>query len=280
MVPPLPPYHPGMDFSSFFTQLSVGVLGLTCVVPWRAVGKGYYLMNLLVGLAMLPVGWFFRAAAAPPGTFPSFGADPDGLTNLLVAAYGGVAALAVLGFWLGTGAGGARLALAAALLGALAVACDGVREATLLAGPKASPAATAPLLALNFLAGAGVLGSVIGAMLLGHWYLVVKDLPVAPLKALTILLFVFLGVRLSLFGIAWAMDPAGFSHLAHRGTVFLIVRTLFGLGAPIAMSWMIWGTVSIRSTQAATGILYGVVVFILMGEAASRFVLLRTGFPL
>ncbi len=282
--PPAPgrPYHPGMDFSLFFTQLSVGILGLTTVVPWRAVGKGYYLVNLSVGLAFLPLGWFFRASHSPPGTFPSFGEGPDGWTNFLVAAYGLAAAAALLAFWFGTGAAGARLTLLAAVLGAAAVACDGVRQAALLAGgaTPASPAATAPLLALNYLAGAGVLGSVIGAMLLGHWYLVVKDLPVAPLKVLTILFFAFLGVRLALLGIAWGMDPAGLARIASRGTVFLIVRTLFGLGAPLAMSWMVWGTVAIRSTQAATGILYGVVVFVLMGEAASRFLLLQTGFPL
>ena len=263
----------------FFTQLAAGVLGFTPVVPWRAVGKGYWLTNLLVALAMLPAGWFFRASASPG--FPRFGADADGAVNLLVASFGVLAALAVLAFWLGPGALGSRLALGAAVLGAAAVAADGVREAGVLAaGPRPSPAATAPLLALNYVAGAGVLGSVLGAMLLGHWYLVAKDLPVAPLKRLTLLFFGFLGLRAVLFGAAWAMDPAGFAAMAGRSEVFLVVRLLFGLGAPLAMSWMVWGTVAIRSTQAATGILYGVVVFVLMGEAASRHLLLATGFPL
>ena len=267
-----------MDFSMFFTQLSVGILGLTPVVPWRAVGKGYYLVNLLVALAFLPLAWFFRASAVRG--FPAFGADADGATNALVSAYATAAALAVLVFWLGPGGAGARLSVAATVLGAAAVAADGVRQASLVPGAGASPAATPLLLSLNYLAGAGVLGSVVGAMLLGHWYLVVKDLPVAPLKALTVLFFVFLGARLALLGAAWAADPAGFARLADRATVFLVVRLLFGLGAPLAMSWMIWGTVAVRSTQAATGILYGVVVFVLMGEAAARFLLLKTGIPL
>ena len=265
------PYHPRMDFSPFFLQLSVGILGLTVVVPWRAVGKGYYLVNIGVALAFLPVAWWFRASAVPHGEVPTLG-----------ACYAAVATLALLVFWVGPGEHGFRAALLATLLGVAAVAMDGVRQAGLSApaGHAPSPAGVAPLVALNFLAGAGVLGSVIGAMLLGHWYLVVKDLPVAPLKLLTVLFFSFLALRLGLFGVAWAMDPEGLSRIASRGTVFLIVRVLFGLGAPLAMSWMIWGTVAIRSTQAATGILYGVVCFVLMGEAASRFLLIRTGFPL
>ncbi len=259
----------------FFTQLSVGVLGLTPLVPWRSVGKGYYLMNLLVGLGLLPLGWFFRATASR-GEFPRFALDADGATNTLMVAYGVLALLAVFVFWVGRGEHGARLTAAAAVAGWLAVASDGIRAAALAQGPAASPLAVA----LNYVAGAGVLGSVLGAMLLGHWYLVVKDLPVTPLKTLTVLIFGFLGLRVALLALAWGMDPAGFAHAWDGLFIVALVRVLFGLGCPAAMSWMIWGTVSIRSTQAATGILYGVSVFVLMGEAASRHVFLRTGFPL
>jgi hypothetical protein len=261
-----------MDFSAYFTQLSVGVLGLTPLVPWRAVGKGYYLVNLGVGLAFLPVAWFFRASTGGAAGAPA---------DLLFAAYGVVAALAVLVFWIGPGESGFRLSVAAALLGAAAVAADGIRVAGILgAGGAASPAAVAPLLAFNFLSGALLLGSVLSAMLLGHWYLVVKDLPVRPLQVLTWTFFGALGARLVATLAAWALDPAGAARLADRSFLFVLVYGLFSLGTPLAMSWMVWGTVKIRSTQAATGILYGVTAFILMGEAAGRFLLVRTGFPL
>ncbi|MHC4925335.1 MAG: hypothetical protein ACYTG4_14865 [Planctomycetota bacterium] len=210
-----------------------------------------------------------------PENFPVFDATTDGIVNFLVVGYGVLALVAVMVFWVGKGRPGAWLTGIASILGWAAVLVDGARQA----GLTETPAATTPLLALNYLAGAGVLGSVLGAMLLGHWYLVVKNLPVQPLKLLTILFFVFLGLRLALVGVAVAMDPAGASEMADRSFIFLVVRGLFGLGAPIAMSWMIWGTVAIRSTQAATGILYGVCCFVLMGEAAARFILLTTGFP-
>ena len=266
----------------YFMQLSVGCLGLAPVVPWRSVGKGYYVMMLCIGLGLLPVAWFFRASAAGPG-FPAFGADPDGITNLLLAACGVAGAAALLSFWFGTGAAGSRLTLAAALLGWAAVAADGVRMASLPRPaplPPLSPAASGTLLALNYLSGALLLGSVLSAMLLGHWYLVVKDLPVTPLKTLTFLLFGSLAARLAATVAAFLLDPEGGARVADRSFLFVLIYGLFSIGTPLAMSWMVWGTVKIRSTQAATGILYGVTAFILMGEAAGRFVLLRTGFPL
>jgi len=266
-----------VDFSMFFTQLSVGCLGLTPVVPWRSVGKGYYVMMLAIALALLPVAWLFRAST--PGGFPAPGElalDARGATTVLFGAYGIAAMLALAAFLAWGGDRGFGITLVAAALGWAAVAADGVRAAGAAQGPAAVPA----LLVGNYLAGAGLLGSVLGAMLLGHWYLVVRDLPARPLKALTGLLFAFLLARLAATGAAFALDPGGGATVVRRWAIPVIVYGLFSLGSPLAMSWMIRGTVAIRATQSATGILYGVVVFILMGEAAGRYVLIQTGFPL
>lgn len=255
-----------MDFSSYFAQIAVGCLGLAPVVPWRAVGKGYHVMMLTLGLALLPVAFLFRPAAERAA----------GLDLLLFGACGaaGLAALAV--FLAGRGGPGSILSLVSAALGWAALAADGVRVASSAKGPAAHPA----LLAANFLAGGLLLGSSLSAMLLGHWYLIVKDLPVKPLKTLTILFFAGLGARAAATAAAFLLDPEGGRTVADRSFLFVLVYGLFSLGTPMGMSWMVWGTVKIRSTQAATGILYGVVAFLLMGEAAGRFVLVKTGFPL
>jgi hypothetical protein len=255
-----------MDFSSYFAQIAVGCIGLAPLVPWRAVGKGYPVMMLSVGLGLLPVAWLFRA--------PSEGAA--GAELLLFAACGGTALGALAVFLVGQGRAGAILTVAAALLGWAAVAADGVRASQEARGPAAHPV----LLAASFLSGALLLGSSLSAMLLGHWYLVVKDLPVRPLKTLTVLFFAALAARTAATAAAFLLDPEGGRAVADRSFLFVLVYGLFSLGTPIGMSWMVWGTVKIRSTQAATGILYGVVAFVLMGEAAGRFVLMRTGFPL
>jgi hypothetical protein len=261
-----------MDFSMYFLQMSAGCIGLAPVVPWRAVGKGYYVMMLSIGLGLLAVALLFRFSAGPGGILRGGDLMEEGWLLLY-----GLTSLAALGLFLGgRGEVGARFALSATYLGGAAVVSDVVR---VLPG-MASPAAGIALLAFNFVAGTLLLGSVLSAMLLGHWYLVVKDLPVEPLKTLTVLFFVALAARLVATVAAFALDPAGGSAVAHRSFLFVLIYGLFSLGTPMAMSWMVWGTVKIRSTQAATGILYGITVFILMGEAAGRFVLIKTGFPL
>jgi len=255
-----------MDFSSYFAQIAAGVVGLCPVVPWRAVGRGYFVMMLSIALPLLALAGWFRGSAGGLG----------GAEAILFGAAGGLGLGSLLCFLAGRGAPGWHLVRAAALASWIAVAADGVRAAGSAAGPAAEPA----LLAANFLAGALLLGSSLSAMLLGHWYLVVKDLPVEPLRALTLLFFAGLGARLAATVAAFLLDPAGGSAVVDRSFLFVLVYGLFSVGTPIGMSWMVWGTVRIRSTQAATGILYGVVAFVLMGEAAGRFVLGRTGFPL
>jgi hypothetical protein len=258
-----------VDFSLFFTQLSVGCVGLLPVVPWRSVGKGYYVMMLSIGLGLAAVAWFFRAAAVQRGV-------PAPWMAWSLPAYAVVVLAALIAFLVGRGEDGAWVTLGAVLLGVRAVLA-GVGD---VAEASRSPAASAPLLIFNFLASTALLGSVLSAMLLGHWYLVVRDLPVEPLRRMTLLFFGALGARLAATVAAFLLDPAGGKHVADRSFLFVLVYGLFSLGSPIGMSWMIWGTVRIRSTQAATGILYGVTAFILMGEAAGRFVLIKTGFPL
>jgi hypothetical protein len=62
--------------------------------------------------------------------------------------------------------------------------------------------------------------------------------------------------------------------------LFFAQRVLFGLVLPLALSWMIWQTVKIQSTQSATGILYVAVVFIFFGEFLSHYLLVSTGYPI
>jgi hypothetical protein len=261
-----------VDFSLYFTQLSVGCVALLPVVPWRAVGKGYYVMMLLIGLGLAGVSWLFIASGKPTGLLAPIGR----FESIRLLAYTVLSLSTLLVFLSGRGEQGASLSRTTAIVGLVAVIMDvaGAKEASV------SPAATIPLLAFNFVSSALLLGSVLSAMLLGHWYLVVKDLPVEPLKRLTVLFFVALAARLASTAAAFVLDPAGGRHVVDRSFLFVLVYGLFSLGCPIAMSWMVWGTVKIRSTQAATGILYGVVAFILMGEASARFVLIKTGFPL
>lgn len=112
------------------------------------------------------------------------------------------------------------------------------------------------------LASIALLGSVNLAMLLGHWYLVVRGMAIDPLKRLTIatLAAAIAKVLLVVVVIGAAWPPPVLRD------IFFWMRAGWGLLGPLALFPMVWGTVKIRSTMAATGILYVDVVAVVIGE--------------
>ena len=112
------------------------------------------------------------------------------------------------------------------------------------------------------LASIALLGSVNLAMLLGHWYLVVRGMSIDPLKRLTVATLVAAAAKVLLVVIvlvvAWPPPMVK--------DIFFWMRAGWGLIGPLALFPMVWGTVKIRSTMAATGILYVDVVAVVIGE--------------
>ena len=112
------------------------------------------------------------------------------------------------------------------------------------------------------LASIALLGSVNLAMLLGHWYLVVRGMAIDPLKRLTIATLAAAIARVLVVIVAIAATWP--SPLVRD--IFFWMRAGWGLLGPLALYPMVWGTVRIRSTMAATGILYVDVVAVVIGE--------------
>jgi hypothetical protein len=133
-----------------------------------------------------------------------------------------------------------------------------------------------------------LLGAAAAAMILGHYYLVVLDLPTSALKRLTLLLCVGLLLRGVVVAIA-LLGPvrAGYVEAAavaqglfSADGIFVWMRVLFGLAGPASLLWFIWKTVEIRSTQSATGILYVQLFLVLSGELLSTYLGVVAGFQL
>jgi hypothetical protein len=57
-----------------------------------------------------------------------------------------------------------------------------------------------------------------------------------------------------------------FHEVGVRHGIFFWMRAGWGLVGPLVLYPMVWGTVKIRSTMAATGILYVDVVAVIIGE--------------
>jgi hypothetical protein len=115
------------------------------------------------------------------------------------------------------------------------------------------------------LSSVALLGSVNLAMLLGHWYLVVRGMGIEPLKRLTIATLAGVIARIIVVTAALIV-PGVWTAVAVRQGIFFWMRAGWGLVGPLALFPMVWGTVKIRSTMAATGILYVEVVAVVIGE--------------
>ncbi len=144
------------------------------------------------------------------------------------------------------------------------------------------------VLVVNHLGATALLGSVMLTMVFGHWYLIVPNLSIDPLRLLTKVYLGTIGLRvLTLFVTLAALmvyqavpltNVA--SELFFRQALFFWPRILFGVVVPIVLGVMIWNTVQIRHTQAATGLLYVAVVALLFGEFFSKFLLFSLNLPL
>ena len=151
------------------------------------------------------------------------------------------------------------------------------------------PALGAGWLAAGLVLGALLFGGVIWAMNLGHWYLVSKSLPFGLLvKATEALAVLALGrTVLALVALGFlartSRGPAG-DALADlldpmRDGFFFGSRVLWGLAAPLVLAPFVVKTARMKSNQAATGLLYVGVVFVLVGELLAAYLTLRSGLP-
>jgi hypothetical protein len=230
---------------TFCLRLATGLVFALLILPGKAVSPRFYRSQLLIGLCLLVTACVFAWNSAAEAV-------------LLWCLMGVGIGLTVMAFWLWS-ADGVRLGQVT--LGLLAVAlsfaCLGLHGE--LAGYGFMPA-------LGEWSSAAFLGIATTAMLLGHWYLIAPTMSIAPLLRLLAALCAANLVRFGVVGtgllLAWRGD-VGFDRLAW---MWVVVRLIAGLCAPLGLTWMAWESAKIRSTQSATGILYVVVIFVFFGE--------------
>jgi hypothetical protein len=251
----------------FFLELALGLFAGLLIVDRRALGPGF--TRLLAAFSLASVVPFLLLARAADG-------------SNLALALGGAFALACALLLFGAGR------LSSGIESAFVVLATGAAVAAMLLAvrsqvPQHSAASTA-LAAVSSVASTLVLGLVTGAMILGHWYLVTPDLPVAHLGRVTRAALVATYAKLALLAAtAWLFrerfggSARGFAAIlgisGGSGTfqsqldfLWLLARVLIGLVGPAVLGHMTLATVRLKATQPATGILYAATVMVLMGE--------------
>ena len=133
--------------------------------------------------------------------------------------------------------------------------------------------------------GGMVLSVSIFAMILGHWYLNVQGLPIRLLMRTVYVFGSLLVVRLLWDGyflftqtlIVSCYRIPLYAYLRHLDGIFLSIGLFFGTFLPILLLYYVRGTLLVKSTQSATGILYTVVIAVLMGDISYKYYLLKLG---
>jgi len=128
---------------------------------------------------------------------------------------------------------------------------------------------------LIIIIGHTVLAAVFFAMILGHWYLNVVQLPIRLLRNSVILLWILLGIRaiwncygLLIFEVedSYGIVQSLGSFLWTYDGFLLSIAIFFGVLVPFVLNGFIWRTIIIQSTQSATGLLYVSVVAVIFGD--------------
>lgn len=124
-----------------------------------------------------------------------------------------------------------------------------------------------------------LLGIVLAAMLLGHWYLNTPTMKIGPLQLLVALLFAAVAARTVVCGIgAWLAYSQDSTAMA-GSAAFYALRWLAGLVGVAVTTFMTWETLKIPNTQSATGILYVGVILVFIGELVSQLLGAQVGYP-
>lgn len=243
----------------FLLESAAGTAFLLLFFPPGTLGKGFFSLHGSIAFFLALFALLLR---------------PAGLPATVTAA--GVALLGV--YSLASHAG--RTAAARPLLaGGAACAAWAMARVALVAPRTPGGAWTVADAAVGGL----FMGAVLLVMNLGHWYLVSRSLPFKLLARGATLFAVLAVARLLLLGAAVAVNPApgGLQSLLslEKDALFFLFRVMWGILGPLALSYFIWKTADMKSNQAATGLLYVALVFVLIGELLSSYLTVATGFP-
>lgn len=125
------------------------------------------------------------------------------------------------------------------------------------------------------------------AMILGHYYLVVPKLTEEPL---IYCLFIFwIVIFLKMVSSLSVLMSVGAPYLEEQTTLgdgymynwlFITMRWLWGYVAPLILSFFTFRLCKLRSIQSATGVLYIVEFFVIVGELISVYLMTKHGLPI
>ncbi len=282
-------------------QLAAGLAACTLLSSSKDLSGGFFALHGGIVTACLSLSWlvsgrggFLLRRGSEAGAAAAGGAARDGGALSMMLAPRSLLLAAVLTAGAATLCARLRSArsltlsknlLFVSVLSSLALLLSRVWVEPFVSLPGLGPV----WLATGLLLGALLFGAVVWAMNLGHWYLVSTSLPFGLLVRATevFALLVLARVAFALLALGWAArlhaGPANeaFASLVDpmRDGFFFWSRVTWGLLAPLVLAPFVVRTARMKSNQAATGLLYVGLVFVLVGELLAAYLTRRSGLP-
>ena len=124
-----------------------------------------------------------------------------------------------------------------------------------------------------------VVGSVMTAMLLGHWYLNTPTMNLIPLRKLLWLCVIATVLRALLSGSGTALTLLQ-TDVTNTWWIVVSLRWISGIIGSLGLIYMTFLTLRVPNTQSATGILYAATIVVFIGELTARVLADNVLYPL
>ncbi len=259
--------------AQFSLRLLCGISLTWLLLPRSQITTGFFRIESLLALALgalagITLGTSIFGTAESTPLLP--------LAALRAGAFtaAGIAYLSSILWTLGRRPAGTVCLFAVAILS----------TGTLLAGSLSRETLGASLslvTAFSELATSLTIGGATVGMLLGHWYLTSPTMSIAPLSTANVCFASAAGLRLVVSALALAMGGASlWNGLTGTPLMWLWLRWLAGIVAPLVLALMVWRILRYRNTQAATGVLFVGVIVTFIGELSATLVSRELHLPL
>jgi hypothetical protein len=269
------------SFLIFFYQIALGGLFALAGTPFHEIERGFYksTAGVLYVIALFGLWGKSTLYAQALGNGLSWGI---GLEIIFHIAFVAAFSCYMISLW-----GERQMFRARSFAAAVLTGFAGLVFSThaFYQGPLFSIEAV--IYPTSFFVSSLLLGSVTVGMLIGHWYLIDTGQSLDPfvrifkffVKALVAQCGFFLIAPLALYFFGTSESAGALDLMWQRHSTLLLTRMIVGQGAPLILSWMIWRTLLIPHTMAATGLFYIALLGVFVGEILGRQILALTSLP-
>ncbi|HXG50782.1 MAG TPA: hypothetical protein VNN77_05155 [candidate division Zixibacteria bacterium] len=267
-----------VTFLIFFHQLALGGLFALAATPFHELDRAFYKSTGAVLLVMALFSFGGRVSLYLGAREPL---RDGGAALILDALFVAAFVCYLVSLWLERPLFRARSFSTAILSGTAALALS---AGSFARGPVWSLESL--IYPVSFVLSALLLGSVTVGMLIGHWYLIDTGQSIEPFVRIFRFFVKSLATQtgfLVLCGLLFLATGGGTAAAIARAweshPLLLAARFLVGQAAPLFLSWMIWKTLLIPHTMAATGLFYIALLGVFVGEILGKQLLALTSLP-